>query len=167
MVDLSLLAHWSRGFPSVLGAPGCPPRFGPWPLAWSSALARPRPGPGLSLLRAGAVLVVFSKPPTCDVMLGRRVCEAHAAPLCIAVLRLHRAMQTVKNYRQLETLVRTEERQLACCKRMQPIAALAVLCCAWLPTASACLFQLRRSDVASGCSPAYIRSCRTENVDDL
>ena len=66
------------------------------PLAWSSALARPRPGPGLSLLRAGVVLVVFSKPPTCDVMLGRRVCEADAVALCIAVLRLHRAMQTVK-----------------------------------------------------------------------
>ena len=64
----------------VLG-PGPP---APWPL-------------GCPCLRAGAVLVVFSKPPTCDVMLGRRVCEAHAAPLCIAVLRLHRAMQTVKN----------------------------------------------------------------------
>ena len=66
--------------------------LGPW--------LGPRPWParvlalGCPLLRAGAVLVVFSKPPTCDVMLGHRVCEAHAVVLCIAVLRLHRAMQT-------------------------------------------------------------------------
>ena len=60
----------------------CPPfPLGPWP--WPARGPLPA-RPGRSQFSAGVVLVFFLKPHTCDVMLGRRVCVAHAVVLCLA-----------------------------------------------------------------------------------